>query len=131
MVHPHRQCSTYSTRCHRKAKKIKDINHPSHSLFTQLSSRREDVDTFPKEPHVFSPHLLEAEQVITMERALDKINLEIELLEKVHMLLTNSESEVYVIAVVHLSSSRCAERTGKRLPEADESTVSDKLTHRG
>ena len=26
---------TYSTRCHRKAKKIiKDINHPSHCLFT-------------------------------------------------------------------------------------------------
>jgi hypothetical protein len=32
---------TYSTQCHRKAKKIiKDINHPSHCLFTRLSSRR-------------------------------------------------------------------------------------------
>jgi hypothetical protein len=32
---------TYSSRCHRKTKKInKDINHPSHSLFTPLSSRR-------------------------------------------------------------------------------------------
>ena len=32
---------TYSTRCHRKAKKIiKDINHLSHCLFTPLSSRR-------------------------------------------------------------------------------------------
>ena len=32
---------TYSTRCHRKAKKIiKDNNHPSHCLFTPLSSRR-------------------------------------------------------------------------------------------
>jgi hypothetical protein len=32
---------TYSTRCHRKAKKIiKDMNHPSHCLFTPLSSRR-------------------------------------------------------------------------------------------
>ena len=32
---------TYTTRCHRKAKKIiKDINHPNHSLFTKLSSRR-------------------------------------------------------------------------------------------
>jgi hypothetical protein len=31
---------TYSTRCHRKAKKIKDINHPSHGLFTPLSSRK-------------------------------------------------------------------------------------------
>uniref|UniRef100_A0AAZ3NU15 Ciliary BBSome complex subunit 2 N-terminal domain-containing protein n=1 Tax=Oncorhynchus tshawytscha TaxID=74940 RepID=A0AAZ3NU15_ONCTS len=32
---------TYSTRCHRKAKKIiKDINHPSHCLFTPHLSRR-------------------------------------------------------------------------------------------
>jgi hypothetical protein len=31
---------TYCTRCHRKAKNIKDINHPSNSLFTPLSSRR-------------------------------------------------------------------------------------------
>ena len=32
---------TYSTRCHRKAKKIvKDNNHPSHCLFIPLSSRR-------------------------------------------------------------------------------------------
>ncbi|KAM9419419.1 uncharacterized protein ACWYII_022567 [Salvelinus alpinus] len=32
---------TYSTRCHRKAKKIiEDINHLSHGLFTPLSSRR-------------------------------------------------------------------------------------------
>jgi gmma-aminobutyric acid receptor subunit gamma len=32
---------TYNTRCHRKAKKIiKDINHPSHCLFTHLPSRR-------------------------------------------------------------------------------------------
>ena len=32
---------TYSTRCHRKAKKIiKDNNHASHGLFTPLSSRR-------------------------------------------------------------------------------------------
>ena len=32
---------TYSTQCHRKAKNtIKDINHPSHGLFTSLSSRR-------------------------------------------------------------------------------------------
>jgi hypothetical protein len=32
---------TYSTRCHRKAKKIiKDNNRPSHCLFTPLSSRR-------------------------------------------------------------------------------------------
>ena len=32
---------TYSTRCHRKAKQIiKDNNHPSHCLFTPLSSRR-------------------------------------------------------------------------------------------
>uniref|UniRef100_A0A8C7DA67 Ribitol xylosyltransferase 1 n=1 Tax=Oncorhynchus kisutch TaxID=8019 RepID=A0A8C7DA67_ONCKI len=32
---------TYSTRCHGKAKKIiKDNNHPSHCLFTQLPSRR-------------------------------------------------------------------------------------------
>ena len=31
----------YSTRCHRKAKKIiKDNNHPSHCLFTPLPSRR-------------------------------------------------------------------------------------------
>ena len=29
---------TYTTRCYRKA--IKDNNHPSHCLFTQLSSRR-------------------------------------------------------------------------------------------
>ena len=33
--------NTYSTRCPRKAKKIiKDINHPSHFLFTPLSCRR-------------------------------------------------------------------------------------------
>jgi hypothetical protein len=32
---------TYSTRCHRKAKKIiKDNNYPNHCLFTPLSSRR-------------------------------------------------------------------------------------------
>ena len=32
---------TYSTRCHRKAKKIvKDNNHLSHCLFTPLPSRR-------------------------------------------------------------------------------------------
>uniref|UniRef100_A0AAZ3PMN4 Reverse transcriptase domain-containing protein n=2 Tax=Oncorhynchus tshawytscha TaxID=74940 RepID=A0AAZ3PMN4_ONCTS len=32
---------TYTTRCYRKAIKIiKDINHPSHCLFTPLSSRR-------------------------------------------------------------------------------------------
>jgi hypothetical protein len=32
---------TYSTRCHREAKKIiKDIYHLSHGLFTLLSSRR-------------------------------------------------------------------------------------------
>uniref|UniRef100_A0A8C7H559 Alkylated DNA repair protein AlkB homologue 8 N-terminal domain-containing protein n=1 Tax=Oncorhynchus kisutch TaxID=8019 RepID=A0A8C7H559_ONCKI len=32
---------TYTTRCHRKAIKIiKDSNHPSHCLFTPLSSRR-------------------------------------------------------------------------------------------
>ena len=32
---------TYSTRCHRKGKKIiKDNNHLSHCLFTPLSSRR-------------------------------------------------------------------------------------------
>ena len=30
----------YSTRCHRKAKKIiKDLSHPSHGLFTLLPSR--------------------------------------------------------------------------------------------
>uniref|UniRef100_A0A8C7MZF5 Reverse transcriptase domain-containing protein n=1 Tax=Oncorhynchus kisutch TaxID=8019 RepID=A0A8C7MZF5_ONCKI len=33
---------TYTTRCYRKAIKIiKDINHPSHCLFTPLSSRRQ------------------------------------------------------------------------------------------
>ena len=33
---------TYSTQCHRKAKKIiKDNNHPSHCLFTPLTSRRQ------------------------------------------------------------------------------------------
>ena len=32
---------TYSTQCHRRAKKIiKDNNHPSHCLFTPLPSRR-------------------------------------------------------------------------------------------
>ena len=31
----------YSTRCHRKAKKIiKDLSHPSHGLFTPLPSKR-------------------------------------------------------------------------------------------
>jgi hypothetical protein len=33
---------TYTTRCHRKAKKIiKDNNHPSHCLFTPLSTQKE------------------------------------------------------------------------------------------
>jgi hypothetical protein len=33
--------NTYSTRCHRKAKKIiNDTNHPSHCLFIPLQSRR-------------------------------------------------------------------------------------------
>ncbi|CDQ79456.1 unnamed protein product [Oncorhynchus mykiss] len=37
---------TYSTICHRKAKKIiKDNNHPSHCLFTLLSSRRREPTT--------------------------------------------------------------------------------------
>jgi hypothetical protein len=32
---------SYSTRCHRKAKKIiKDNNHASHCMFTPLSSKR-------------------------------------------------------------------------------------------
>ena len=31
---------TYSTQCHRKVKKIKDINHLSHCLFIPPSSRR-------------------------------------------------------------------------------------------
>jgi hypothetical protein len=32
---------TYTTRCHRKAKKIiKHVNHPSHCLFTPLPSRK-------------------------------------------------------------------------------------------
>jgi hypothetical protein len=32
---------TYTTRCYRKAKKItKDNNHPSHCLYTLLSSRK-------------------------------------------------------------------------------------------
>ena len=30
---------TYSTRCHRKAKNIKDNNYPNHCLFTPLSSK--------------------------------------------------------------------------------------------
>ncbi|KAM9398945.1 uncharacterized protein ACWYII_031350 isoform 1-T1 [Salvelinus alpinus] len=39
---------TYTTRCHRKAKKIiKDNNHPSHCLFTPLSSRRRALDLPP------------------------------------------------------------------------------------
>ncbi|XP_046874187.1 HAUS augmin-like complex subunit 2 [Hypomesus transpacificus] len=40
-----------------------------------------DLDTVPKEPHVFSTHLQEAEQLISMERELDKVNLETELLK--------------------------------------------------
>jgi hypothetical protein len=65
MVHPHRKCGEkgttvpfqpqeawplklsqtlqdiYSTQCHRKAKKIiKDLSHPSHSLFIPLLSRK-------------------------------------------------------------------------------------------
>ncbi|KAM9403272.1 optineurin-like isoform 2-T2 [Salvelinus alpinus] len=36
---------TYTTRCHRKAIKIiKDNNHPSHCLFTPLSSRRRELE---------------------------------------------------------------------------------------
>jgi hypothetical protein len=31
---------TYSTRCHRKAKKIKDNNHPSHCLFILLTIQK-------------------------------------------------------------------------------------------
>ena len=34
----------YSTRCHRKGKKIiKDLSHPSHSLFTPLPAKRQRV----------------------------------------------------------------------------------------
>jgi hypothetical protein len=36
---PHLQ-DTYSSRCHRKVKKIKDNNHPSHCLFIPIPSRR-------------------------------------------------------------------------------------------
>jgi hypothetical protein len=40
---------TYSTQCHRKAKKIiKDINCPIHGLFTPLSSRRQGQYRFNK-----------------------------------------------------------------------------------
>uniref|UniRef100_A0A8C7HBL0 HAUS augmin like complex subunit 2 n=1 Tax=Oncorhynchus kisutch TaxID=8019 RepID=A0A8C7HBL0_ONCKI len=58
---------------------------PVASLLTRCVASgvlsQEDVDSVPREPHVFSPHLLEAEQLITMERELDKINLEMELLK--------------------------------------------------
>lgn len=58
---------------------------PVASLLTRCVASgvfsQEDVDSVPREPHVFSPHLLEAEQHITMERELDKINLEMELLK--------------------------------------------------
>ncbi|XP_041704046.1 HAUS augmin-like complex subunit 2 isoform X1 [Coregonus clupeaformis] len=58
---------------------------PVASLLTRCVASgvlsQEDVDTVPREPHVFSPNLLEAEQHITMERELDKINLEMELLK--------------------------------------------------
>uniref|UniRef100_A0A4W5P7V8 HAUS augmin like complex subunit 2 n=1 Tax=Hucho hucho TaxID=62062 RepID=A0A4W5P7V8_9TELE len=58
---------------------------PVASLLTRCVASgvlsQEDVDSVPREPCVFSPHLLEAEQLITMERELDKINLEMELLK--------------------------------------------------
>ncbi|CDQ62674.1 HAUS augmin-like complex subunit 2 isoform X2 [Oncorhynchus mykiss] len=58
---------------------------PVASLLTRCVASgvlsQEDVDSVPREPHIFSPHLLEAEQLITMERELDKINLEMELLK--------------------------------------------------
>ncbi|CDQ97482.1 unnamed protein product, partial [Oncorhynchus mykiss] len=41
---------TYTTRCHRKAIKIiKDNNHPSHCLFTPLSSRRRGQYSWDRE----------------------------------------------------------------------------------
>ncbi|XP_010893130.2 HAUS augmin-like complex subunit 2 isoform X1 [Esox lucius] len=58
---------------------------PVASLLTKCVTSgvlsQEDVDTVPREPNVFSPHLLQAEQLITMDRELDKINLEMELLK--------------------------------------------------
>ncbi|KAM9459820.1 uncharacterized protein ACWYII_011221 isoform 2-T2 [Salvelinus alpinus] len=38
---------TYTTRCHRKVKKIIKDNHPSHCLFTPLSSRRTMTENPP------------------------------------------------------------------------------------
>lgn len=40
-----------------------------------------DLDAVPKEPHVFSTHLQEAEQLISLKRELDNVNLETELLK--------------------------------------------------
>ncbi|KAL0968946.1 hypothetical protein UPYG_G00220320 [Umbra pygmaea] len=58
---------------------------PVASLLTRCVASgvlsQEDIDTVPRDPHVFSPRLIETEQLITMNRELDKINLEMELLK--------------------------------------------------
>ncbi|KAJ8353577.1 hypothetical protein SKAU_G00211440 [Synaphobranchus kaupii] len=40
-----------------------------------------DLDAVPRETHVFSPHLIEAEQVTDLKRQVDEKNLEMELLK--------------------------------------------------
>ncbi|XP_071207311.1 outer dense fiber protein 2-like isoform X1 [Salvelinus alpinus] len=55
---------TYNTRCHRKEKKIiKDNNHPSHYLFTPLSSRRleRSMESMQLEKDTLLRKLMEAE----------------------------------------------------------------------
>ncbi|KAJ8399498.1 hypothetical protein AAFF_G00412100 [Aldrovandia affinis] len=42
---------------------------------------QEDLDAVPRGTHVFSPHLLEADQVADMKRQIDEKNLEMELLK--------------------------------------------------
>ncbi|XP_071228836.1 uncharacterized protein [Salvelinus alpinus] len=50
---------TYTTRCHRKAIKIiKDNNHPSHCLFTPLSSRRRVCGAKNVGKSTFNRHLI-------------------------------------------------------------------------
>ncbi|XP_064881518.1 uncharacterized protein LOC135574311 [Oncorhynchus nerka] len=55
---------TYTTRCHRKAKKIiKNSNHPSHCLFTPLSSRRREPGPSSSDT-VFSGRSVEVEEEV-------------------------------------------------------------------
>ncbi|KAG9336383.1 hypothetical protein JZ751_002730 [Albula glossodonta] len=50
-------------------------------LHSVTPAAQKDLDAVPRETHIFSPHLLEAEHVADMKRQTDEKNLELELLK--------------------------------------------------